>query len=326
MKFRRYILFFILILTFENAFASSVLVVVKDFGNVKVRIITEVIEERQKVFLFGQLAEELAKQLNYSKPIFLNFERNFEFGYFISYDKGNIQYSRESTAKNFLNDSAIVIRQFARQFDAQTTLKLLEYAILNIENIKSSQTPIEYKRNKWIINSIDTTLIKQILNKPNSILVNNVLNLKFKRYEESNFGISYYLQNNKYTVFTKHHIKDTTFIITTFDDIYALTKIDNHSMVVFDTDSSFYFIDKSITLTYYEDGSYYFQDENEKTVSERHIIQNLNGYYAPFEVKYIGGNKLAIYSRLQIREQERTLIYLIDEDKLIDIDELIHTK
>ena len=317
MKLRRYILFFILILTFGNAFAHQDRQIIKDFGNVKVRITTGFkYEEIEKVFIFGQLSEELAKQLNYSKPIFLDFNHyyveNCEPDYFISYDNGNIQhyYTGKDIEIDFLKNKSIIVRQVARQFDAQTTLKLLEYAILNIEKVKFTQKKIGYDKNycRWRINSIDTTLIKQVLNQPNSIQLDKVLNL---RIEKINYEISYYLQNGKYTLFLRDFYKADTNLLT-LDNIYQFVRIDDFLVIVFDTDTSFYFIDKY-------------------KVYKRQIFKNRN--YIPFEVKYVEiKNEEKIFVILIEKEYSsvKYLIYFPEEDKLLqdikeqDIDKFIN--
>ena len=270
----KYILLFIFMLAWENASAHLGVIVpsVKEanFGNVKVRIEKTGIKsphaETDKVMLFGGLAAELARQLNYSDPILLDFTRcsaeNCKSDCFISYDKGKIKYItnshdyRHDAQKYFnkisikakkLNNNTIVVRQVAEQFDAETTLKLLEYAILNKKKVKSSQKRIKYNQNyicKWKINSIDTTLIKQICHQPNSVLLDNVLSLKTKKRENHDFksGISYYLQNNKYTIFAKDKKMDTNLL--TLDNIYQFERINDSTALIFDSDTSFYFIDK----------------------------------------------------------------------------------
>jgi len=335
MKFRRYILFFILMLTFENAFAHNSPWFTMDFGNVRVRVFYGNYDEpTHKIFLLGQLAEELAKQLNYSKPISLDFVENnsfmkiYHYPYFISYDKAPIYIYKEDSLKELqrvnLEKQSIVIRQVAWQFDAETTLKLLEYAILNIDNIKSSQKQAEYEyiHNIWRITSIDTNLIKPIFNTQNSVQINNVLNLRVKKIErEFEDVVSYFLQNNKYTIFARdydyNNDRETDTNLLTLDDIFNWEKLDNRyataEVVVFDTDSSFYVV-----------------KGYEKKISKRHIIQNLDkhGYY---DVVVMSENHLSL--TVHIWEQGsatvtrvQTSIYFIEEDELIqDIDALINT-
>jgi len=319
---RRHLLALVFVLVFRTVFAHRDFYVIEDFGNVKVKILTGFhYEEINKVCLFGQLAENYAKQLKYSKPIFLNFEHcythNDDPAYFISYGTGQVWDA--SAQKDRLLKDSIVITQFAKQFDAQATLRLLEYAILNIESIKSSQKEITYKGRyrERTLDSIDAALIEKVLKLPNSVHVNKALGLKFERFLkrfEPGFPsslFSYYLQDNKYTVFYRRDKKDTPLI--TLDNIYDFQKvagyINGQSVVVFDTDSSFYFV-----------------DENGGKISKRHIMQDMDGW-RPFNVAYIGSRMLAI-SSLEMREgYGRTLLYLIGDDVLIqDLDKLIRKK
>ena len=320
---RRHILALVFALAFRTVFAHQNFFVREDFGNVKVEIQTGIHnEEINKVLLFGQLAEKFAKQLNCSKPIFLNFEHNYtktpDLAYFISYGTGKIR--DVSNKKLQLIEDSLSISQHAKQFDAQVTLKLLEYAIVNANSIKSSQKEITYTdsyRQRTLV-SIDATLIEKVLTEPNSAQVNKALGLKFERPEKLyRPRFSYYLQDNKYTVFSRPDIvrkprKEDTNLIT-LDNIYDFKRIKDYanesSVVVFDTDSSFYFIG-------YEDGD---------KVSKRHIMQNMDDY-TPFDVVYIGSQKVAIsYQRGRGSRDNRTLIYLIKDDVLIqDLDKLIY--
>jgi len=317
MKLHKYILIFVWVLAFGNVFAHQDRFITENCGNVKVRIRTGFkFEEIEKVFLLGQLAEEFAKQLNYSDTIFLDFNHyyigNCEPDYFISFDKEDYGY------ENLLTENAIVIRQVARQFDAQTTLKLLEYAILNSEHIKLSQKSIKYNKNycQWKINSIDTVLIKKILKEPNSIQLNNALGLKLERREEDfEYGILYYLQDNKYTVFFRNYDKTDTNLIT-LDNVYDWIKFDDSSVLVFDTDSSFYFV-------------------NQYKASNRHVLQNIYDSYYPFSSTYfvtetdeediIVDREILIL--IHTRDyKEITFIYSVEKDELIedeDVYELI---
>jgi len=306
-----------------------------NFGNVRVRVYFGNDDEpTRKIFLFGKLAEELAKQLNYSEPISLDFVENNPFQpinphpYFISYDKAAIYVYDKDSLKELsrlgvgLEKESIVVRQTDWQFDSETTLKLLEYAILNIENIKSSQKQAEYEyvHDIWKITSIDTNLIKPILNATNSTLINNILNMRVerieKKFEES--VVPYYLQNNKYTIFSRDYDEedeDEDTNLLTIDDIYDLTipigRYPIGQFVVFDTDSSFYVVNGFA-----------------KTTSKRHIIQNLDthGYY---HVVVMSRNHLSLTVHIWENGSEKvtrvqTAIYFIEEDELIqDIDEIL---
>ena len=146
------ILFLLTVLYSGLTLAHQDFTVTRDYGNVAVRIKTGFeYEEIQKVFIIGQLAEKLAEKLNYKNPVFLDFSHNYtrdsSYDYFISYDDGSftdVMY-KDERKKSFRESEAIVIRQISRTFDISVTLKLLEYAILNLGNIKSTQTEIEYR-------------------------------------------------------------------------------------------------------------------------------------------------------------------------------------
>lgn len=321
MPYHKYFLTSILALTFVAAFAHQDFSLTKDFGNVKVRIKTGFeYEEIAKVFMFGQLAEKLSKQINYSDPIFLDFNhhyiRNCNPDYFLSYDKGKIQHSWSGAemGDDFLKKNLIVVRQVSRCFDAEVTLKLLEYALHNLAQIKSSQKEINYNKNycQWIINSIDTTLIKKHLLVPTSEQLKNILNTKIERLERDfRYGISYFFKGNQYNVFARGYDKvDTTLL--KLDNIYDFKKVGSSTVVVFDTDSSFYYV-----------------NQYENKVSKRQVIQNIHNYFEPFRVVNIGGKKLLIYFWHYPKENhseltERTSIYLTQKDELIqDLDKLI---
>jgi hypothetical protein len=324
MKRYKHILTLILVLTFGTVFAHQDFWMTKDFGNVKVRIKTGFeYEEITKVFIIGQLAEQFSKQLNYTDKIFLDFKHHYtgncDPDYFISFDKGKIEYSWSGAdkEKDFLMEKSIVVRQVSRQFEAETTLKLLEYAIQNVGQIKSSQKVINYNKNycQWTINSIDTTKIDTMLLEPQSIQLKTALSLKIDKPEkEFKYGLSYFFKDNKYSIFSRGYNKEDKTLLT-LDNIYDLRKIGSSTMMIFDTDSTFYYV-----------------NQHQNKVSKQHSINNKYDYYRPYKVENIGGNKISInfsyYSKEEGRQpKNRTLIYLIKEDDLIqDLDKLIEKR
>jgi hypothetical protein len=325
MKRHSCILTIILTLTFGTAFAHQDFWTFADYGNVKVRVKTGFdYEEINKAFIIGQLAEKLSKELNYSNPIFLDFNHHYTGDcnptYFISYDKGKIEYTWESASKekNYLKSNSIVVRQVSKQFNVISTLRLLEYSIKNISSIKSSQKQIEYNQNycQWIINSIDATLIKEQLQKASSALLNNIVKLRIERPDKNfKYGISYFWQDNKFHIFLRDYNKpDTT--LASIENIYDLKKLGGSSAMVFDTDSSFFYVCQY----------------NRPIVSQRQVINNTNDYYRPFKIENVGGDKFSIYfyyytNEVGLQPKERTLIYLTEKDELIqDLDKLIDKK
>ncbi|MES2838202.1 MAG: hypothetical protein V4667_11805 [Bacteroidota bacterium] len=248
MKKYSFILAIILTLTYMTGLAHQDFFTIKDYGNVKVRILTGFkYEEINKAFIIGQLAEKLSSKLNYSEPIFLDFNHHYVDNcipaYFISYDKGKIKYNHDSSDKeiDFLTKNALIVRQVSRQFNTIATLNLIEYSIKNITSIKEQQQQIEYTENycQWIINSIDTNLIKKHVKEPASILTNEILKFKIQRpVDDFNIGISYYFQNNSYKLYSKNIYNEITEIIS-LEYIYDILELEEVTLI-FDSDTTFY--------------------------------------------------------------------------------------
>ncbi|HTA63051.1 MAG TPA: hypothetical protein VK835_11370 [Bacteroidia bacterium] len=299
MRRNNYILAIILILTFGTAFAHEDFWTFADYGNVKVRIKTGFdYEEINKAFIIGQLAEKLSKELNYSGPIFLDFNHHYtgecKPAYFISYDKGKIDYTWESTTKekDYLKANAIVVRQVSRRFDVISTLKLLEYSISNIFSIKTSQKQIEYNENycQWRINTIDTNIIKKIINAPASELLTNILKTRIERQEQTEYKYSttYYFQNNIYTIYNNNFDKTKTDILT-LPCVYQIIETDFSGTLIFDTDSSFYNVKYDPSNKSYD-------------LSSKYIIHNKGNLY-PFQ-PFTSGALLSYFLENKVKKEK----------------------
>ena len=321
MKHNKLVLTLLLVLTFGVVQAHSDFWKIKDFGNVKVRIKTGYnYEEIKKIFIYGQLVEKLAAELNYTDPIFLDFNhhyvRNCEPDYFVSFDRGAIEYTWGGARKPnpIMEEKSIVIRQVARRFDAKSTLNLVEYAINNLSDIKSNQKTIDYEKNycQWRIQTSDTIKIKEISQNPPSTTVAAVMSNKIPRPEEDfDAGISYHFKDGLFCVDFKGYNQDVTTLIT-LKDIYQFSRPNNtRHAFIFDTDSTFYFVD------------------SRKVVSKRYLIQDFHGNSRPFYINHIGGRKYSLYfwyfmGKRELQTKDRTLIFIPDRERLIqNFDELI---
>ncbi len=345
-----YTLLFILLTTVGYVFAHEDFYATYHYGNVKVRIKTGFeYEEISKVAMLGKLAEKMCEELNYSKPVLLDYVHQYtgrrKPAFFISYDNINTEYLGWGTSKNknhfwdgnkvvtseigdFLEGDAIVIRQFANKFQSHTTLKLLEYAILNLNHIKATQTRVEYNAGyrKWTINSLDTSEIKRMLSISNSELLKKVSDIRVDRPEkDSKQRISYYLKNGRYFLFLKEYNGDTPLLDV--DNIFDIKKIGISSAIIFDSDSSFYYVDNPF---------YHTNGKNNYKISKRHIIKERGGS-RPFKIVDLGGRKIAIMfshftewkdkeddEYVRIGDRTRTLIYSPESDRLIqDLDKIL---
>ena len=310
-------------LILNASFAHQDFWVVKDYGNIKVRIKTgHKYEEINKAMIIGKLAEGLAKKLHYSKTVFLDFNHHYTGrcnpDYFISFDKGLIQYTWNSNSeKDFLTSKSIVIRQVSHKFDIVATLKLLEYAINNINSIKSNQKSIKYEKNycQWIINSIDTVLIKKQLVLEKSPLLNLILSQRVYRSDtESENYISYYWQDSQFHIFIKprHNSPDT--MLLSLDNVYDLRIFGLSEGMVFDTDSTFFYIN-----IYYK-----------KPLSKKQFMKVPNDYFWPYDITMVGSDKIFIYLSYFSKDRgdnliEQTMVYLTKKDRLVeDLDKLIN--
>jgi len=313
------------ILTSNIAFGHQDFWMTKDFGNVKVRIKTGFqYEEIKKSWIIGELANRLCQQLDYTKPVFIDFNHyyvgNCEPDYFLSFDDGSIiQTWDNDKPKPFLKESSLVIREVSRQFTPSITLRLLEYAIANADKIKSTQKSIEYNQNycQWKIKTIDTLEVKQIATGNISEIVNKTLLTRVYRQEDekSKPDISYFFQNNKYHIFyNEYKVKDS--VLLTVDNIYQFKSISFNENIVFDTDSSFYFV----------------QGVNNPHSSKRKIIEKTYDNYRPFEISTVGSYKVTFsfwyYDKTEGKQpKERNVLYKSDTDELLqDLDKKIEGK
>lgn len=306
-KNKKHLLTILLFLYFGTTFAHQDFWIVKDYGNIKVRIKTGFdYEEIKKVFLFGKLTEKLSSELGYTDQIFLDFN-HFYTGdckpdYFISFDKGNIKDTDgfdDFNEKAILSEKGIVIRQVSREFNSLSTLKLVEYAIQNLKIIKSTQKPIEYNKNycQWKINTINTNLITDCLNSNISNSILKVSQLKIESSEIKNKEkLSYFLSENKFTLFTTTESKSE---LITLSNIYDIAYADPKTVLVFDTNNSFYCI-----------------EIDKKNVSKKITIINPNDSYRPFKATLSINNKVEIDYRYW--NDKRILIYDIENENLIE--------
>jgi hypothetical protein len=307
------------------AFGHQDFWVVKDFGNVKVRIKTGFqYEEIKKSWIIGELAYKLCLQLNFTKPVFIDFNHHYvdncEPGYFLSFDDGSIVQTWETgKSKPFLKEKSLVIREVGRQFTPSITLKLLEYAVANVDKIKNTQKTIEYNQNycQWKIKTVDTLQVKRIVAQNASDVVNKILSTQIFRQEDQEIkgGISYYFQRDKYHIFYRDYdTKDS--VLLSVDNIYQFQNMPIRECIVFDTDSSFY----------------YLKGANNFHTSTRKVIEKIYDNYRPFEIGTVGSYKVTFsfwyYDGTEgTQPKERNVLYKSDTGEIVqDLDKKIGEK
>lgn len=270
----------------------------KIYGNVKVlgRSGFHNYNEFNKFKIIGKLSEQLCRNLNYKDTIVLEFEHNY-LNYkpnLIIVEKGNTEYISKLyriekidslyTTTNNNKNIGICIRQIAQKFDVVEIIKLLEYVIINKENLIFEKhevkfTNFDFMKRKKIINyhSINRKLIKSILNNPKtSELVSKIINSDILFLEFENIkGI----WNNE------EFIISNEFSSIKYKDIFCITELrdgilifeNNQSFIYFTNNKQFqkfYIKTKSNHPYYYS--SFIFQ-ENNKRVDDGELL-----IYQPF--------------------------------------------
>jgi hypothetical protein len=299
----------------------------KSFGNVKVRIKTGFnYEEINKSWIIGELASKLCQSLGYKDTAFIDFNHHYTGDcipdYFISFDDGSIiEGNDHEKPEPFLKQECIVVREVSRTFDPCISLNLLEYAIRNLERIKTDQKLLKYDINycNWKVNTIDTAFIRKVTRSPISSTLNTTLQSKVYRPKSANIreseDLSYFYQGGKYHIYYKNYlstsgqIEEPVLLVT--NNIYQFTKVTPFEAIVFNTDDTFYFV----------------EGVNSRYTSKRHAIQN-NDNYHPYEVNKIGWDKIAInfccagsYKNENLKDI--TLLLKIKNDEVIDLDKLL---
>ena len=316
MKLRIVIAVLLISLCAGRAVAHQDMLTWKVFDNVTVRITTGFdYEEINKVFIIGDLVNRLAKEHKYSQSIFLDFRHHYvskvQPDYFVSFDDGSVRYSwsRTDRLESPTRNKGLVIRQVASVFDIETTLRLAEYGMLNKSFIRVNQMQLEYEKNhcQWIIQTIDTALTRTVATSNNSMSVSRVSRERaYRNQKESWQGISYYAEKGEFTfVIRKPRSEDVTLIV--LPNVYLIKEFNDYSIMVFDTDSSFY----------------YMRMYGDNRLSSKHTIRGIHENYRPFKVEPMGGGLFSIHFSYSSPTQafgpdeHRNLVYDSRNDKLV---------
>lgn len=320
---KRYkLLSLLLLLSPLSTYANVDIIWCQFFGKVKVAVSTGgyECEDHKKAFMVGELAARLVKKLNYNDTVLLYFNyihREKESSrYFISFDDGSeTDIAGKGVPHGLLTKKALVIREAGPGFNAAAILGLLEYAIKNKTLIKDSQKNIEYQSQyyHWRLTSVDTAIARRVAYSASSTAVKEVLAGRVYRpgtVAKQKDMLSYYFENNKYHVYCNDYDGKTS-VLLAVDNINQLEWLSSREAIVFDTDSTFYYV----------------RDYGIAEVSRRWTIKNMPDYHDPYRVAKIGSHKVAIsfgYTNRSSEDwfpDERTLIYRIDKDDLVqDLD------
>lgn len=201
----------------------------------------------------------------------------------------------------------MVIKEVSRTFDASNILKLVEYGINQLASIKVNQRTIVYEKNycQWRIKTIALSISKRIALSQQSAVVDKVINMKVFRTQEKDTDrglLTYYFQNNIYHLanFSHEEIKCSLDL----KNIYQFISFASNEAIVFDTDTSFYYVRTNPTIF----------------CSQKYVITNTHEYYQPFGYKIKEPSTIALkfwFYGNNLGTVEKEVFYKSDVDKLL---------
>lgn len=333
--------------------ASEEAHVTRNFQNIYLHYQGVYYEQEQILMLISILTAKLCNELNYKDSLFLNFsppcQRNNPSNYYYIFYKDSCLKERhlnsdyEDSGSTYFDKDILIIEQVASSFDPLKTLKLVEYGIKNREFI--------YQNRKKICN--DTNILNKIFNEQPSEAINKIIEEKTYRKDfvfdfdssgriinsNENENLTYYYQNNLYYIqlhgycfgiqnnsdtnkySSKGRYKDTNALI--LSNIYQFKKIDFDKLIIFDTDSTFYYLKYDIC--------YYIHKSKKHTIIKESNSNDASYFHYVNEINYLDGDLVSIYfSEEKIFEQGfprynftssyikyRHALYFIDEDRLV---------
>lgn len=218
------------------------------YGNIKVigRSAFANYNEFNKFKIIGKLSQQLCQKLNYKDTIVFEFEHIYS-NYkpkLIIVEKGNTEYISKLYRLEKIDsiysvpnkNIGICIRQIAQKFDVVEVLKLLEYVIINHENLifekhKVKLRDFDMKTTKTIkYLSINKKLIKSIIkNSKTSELVKEIINSDFLFFEFGNIKGKW---NNE------EFIISNEILSIKYNDIFCVTELKD-GILIFENNKSF---------------------------------------------------------------------------------------
>lgn len=210
------------LIIFGNVYAHKNIIITQSYGNVEVIFSTGYYyEEINKALIIGQYAEELSKSLNFNNQITLFFKHNI----------GNYKekyYQLNNSLNKNINPGEVFLDMKDEEFDVLDILKLVEYSIANINNLKDLDGLVIIEQNK---NKKSKRIQKVVENKIYRPTIVNEL-------KTPDNGISYFYKDDKFHVYHKEN--EVEKILFDFLNVYQISKIDDYSLLIFDTKESFY--------------------------------------------------------------------------------------
>lgn len=209
-------------------------------------------EEIEKAKMIGKAAAKLSCKHSFSENILLDFRHDYgymdEVNTFISYGEGDYQmYDGENYFSIWteVTDKYLTITQCNSVFDIEKSLKLIEYSILNFEEITSLElTSIRLGPDVFwaqVFKSISPEIISGINSISLSIIGQEVLASRIYREETYPQNVSYFTANNEFVIILRHRYGKEEIIDTLPDIRYFADLNDTHFFVFSEWDEFNYY-------------------------------------------------------------------------------------
>lgn len=285
-------------------------------------------EERNKAVMICMLADSLLEVHHFKSRINLGFTHTYLEKSSEDFSLSLVSYDKEPPS--------IKVALKSYRYDVEKLLKLLEFAILNVKELKNREDNRDtlivgdfkeiitnkgafVKRKSYRITKMSNFFVDSVLKIPTSIDVKNVLSRKVYRPTDNEtpgyYSISYYLQNDQYFIYHQVIMNGKTYNLDVMrlENIYQFVPNYSYSRaMVFDTDSSFYFLN-------------FF---NAKSISTRQILPTIKMKYYPYNVTFPSPTIVSFSRKDLINNRgivDRNFIYRIEDDYLVsDIDNVIN--
>jgi len=284
-------------------------------------------EEHRKARIIAQWANMLLEKHHFKDDVIIIFQHycvKDSTAYELSYQPlpENVLYHDDTADKG---KEQILLTVRSRKYNTREILQLLEYAISHTKQIKKMQKErkvsrgfrtydAETKEETEVFRTfttVDSDSLEPVLKQPASETIKEVMSMRIYRPVMDGEKIqgnlfTYYVENEQnYIIYRNGTFKNKPdSLLLTLDHIYQFDTFADRRLVVFDSASSFYMINK----------------QNANFISGRRVIDPRMPEYYPFSVVNMG-NIIGISfaqrkTEMQLRPN-RNLIYRVDDDFLI---------
>lgn len=251
---------FIFLFISTNLCAHKDKVIAKNYGNIKIYMKTGFnYSEIDKIQIIGQLSEKLASRLQYQDTLLIEYIHDYTDNF-----KDNL-YLLEPNNSNYKlayglnfedpipsNHQGLSVRIYADSVDIVKILHLVEYSILNHQNLSKQiiKTTMGYNvyedevlLEPLVVIATNEKLIEEIFNAESSKSIKDIISERIPIILRKHYGMEIYWSNNTFFFEYKNYEKRTP-VYEIKDYYYHLFPNQNFALLFID-EQSFYYLDDS---------------------------------------------------------------------------------